>query len=216
MKTAKNVFDKIFSEHLMGEGDIMCFTGRRPKDLVGYGHEQYKEFVDELCNLLHDEFYVKRHVRKYVTGGAQGFDQLAFWAVNRMARKYELTDVKNIVFVPYKDQYETGNGRSWRKEGAFGIDEYEMMLRMADGVYMVSDVKSIPALFQRNEAMVDVSDYCLGLYPDEGWRTAGKGGTSGCMKYAMSTITDLFPTKLFRLGYDLKGNKLNIGGLVEY
>lgn len=61
-----------------------CFTGHRPRGLRGYvGHEAYEPLVgaiERACERLVDEF----GVTDFVSGGAQGVDQLAFWAVNRL------------------------------------------------------------------------------------------------------------------------------------
>lgn len=63
----------------------VCFTGRRPKDLVGYRREGYIELVDYLKNYIRDNLYP--HHTTYISGGAQGFDQLAFWAVEKLRRE---------------------------------------------------------------------------------------------------------------------------------
>ena len=64
----------------------LCFTGRRPKDLFGYDKDKYYPIVDKL-ELILEDFYLQGF-KKYISGGAQGFDQLSFWAVNRLKKKY--------------------------------------------------------------------------------------------------------------------------------
>lgn len=73
----------------------LCFTGRRPKNLCGYNNNKYNDLVDkvtEICETFHQNGY-----RNFISGGAQGFDQLAFWAVLRLKKIHP--DVKNIVYV---------------------------------------------------------------------------------------------------------------------
>ena len=77
----------------------MSFTGRRPKDLFGYVKENYVPLVNKLTDEL-IQFYKEQGFDTFITGGAQGFDQLAFWAVDRMKRQGYM--VKNIVYAPFK------------------------------------------------------------------------------------------------------------------
>lgn len=72
----------------------VCFTGHRPKDIIKTNpydetsRNQYQKLVDYTVtriNALIDQGYIN-----FISGGAQGFDQLAFWAVNK-AKKTTLT-----------------------------------------------------------------------------------------------------------------------------
>ena len=71
---------------------VLSFTGRRPKDLYKYDKEKYIPIVNKLVEIL-ESFYLQGF-KTFVSGGAQGFDQLAFWAVNRLKTKYP--DIKNV------------------------------------------------------------------------------------------------------------------------
>lgn len=164
----------------------MCFTGRRPKDLCGYETSKYNGFVRELADIIYEEFYIARGVRRYVTGGAQGFDQMAFWAVARMVKLHGLTDVENIVYVPFMGQ-ET----RWAEKGLFSRAEYWQMIKAADRIFVICEDNSIKALFIRNHTMCDSTDMCLALYPDDTWKYE-KGGTASCMRYACQSDTDVF------------------------
>lgn len=168
----------------------MCGTGRRPKDLCMYDTAKYGEFVVDLAKLLYEEFYMKRGVRRFINGAAQGFDQMLFWAVERMKKTYGCTDVENVVFVAFEHQEIR-----WAKSGCFSQAEYWMMIKQADRVIIVCENNSIESLFARNHAMCDYSDYCLGLYPDDNWYTS-KGGTAECLRYAAEHVLNVF-----RLGY---------------
>ena len=57
-----------------------CFTGPRPNQLFGYYHlERYDIITQALGELLPQ--LVAQGTFDFISGGAQGFDQLAFWAV---------------------------------------------------------------------------------------------------------------------------------------
>lgn len=178
----------------------LCFTGRRPKDLCGYDTAKYKEFVTNLADLLYEEFYIRLSVRRFITGGAQGFDQMAFWAVERMIKQHDCYDTQNIVFIPFE-----GQELRWADSGLFSKAEYWMMIKNADQIVVVSDINDIGSMFTRNHTMCDNADYCLALYPDDSW-SHNKGGTSECMRYAVNSRA-----KLFRLGYMIDNVGLHIG-----
>lgn len=185
---------------IFGDGVVsMCFTGRRLKDLCGYEKSKYDGFVRELTDIIYNEFYMKRNVRRFVTGGAQGFDQMAFWAIERMKKMYHLKDVENIVYVPFE-----GQESRWAKKGVFSQAEYWQMIMHADRVFVICEESNINALFIRNEVMCDSTDLVLALYPDEGWRNA-KGGTASCMRYAINHML------MFRLGYSVDKIGLKAG-----
>lgn len=160
----------------------ICFTGRRPKDLWGYEKSNYVPLVNQLKEILktlHSCGYIR-----CISGGAQGFDQIAFWAVNALKR--EGYYFENVVYVPFK-----GQSSVWKAEGLFSQKEYNLMLGLADEVVYVGEKTSeekseiTQLLHNRNHAMVDNSDYVIGLYPDKSWENADKpSGTAECLRYA--------------------------------
>ena len=81
--------------------DTICFTGRRPQDLCGYDYKSKYEGLQKWLTGYLEEFY-KKGVRNFISGGAQGFDQLAFWVVEDLKKNHP--DVKNIVYVPFQGQ----------------------------------------------------------------------------------------------------------------
>lgn len=160
----------------------MCFTGRRPKDLHGYNHDLYIPIVDATKDALRK--HIASGYTTFVTGGAQGFDQLAFWAVNALKR--EGYQVQNIVYVPFE-----GQEKAWKDTGLFSKAEYQLMLRLADEVRVLRHINTankqevVDALYERNHAMVDDTDATFGLYPDYGWQLpTTRGGTAECLRYA--------------------------------
>lgn len=162
----------------------LCFTGHRPSGLFGYGldtptQERYNALTKELVDILHD-LHQKRFSR-FITGGAQGADQLAFWAVD-FIKDYYLNDTfENVVYVPCK-----GQDSRWKEDGRFGKREYYQMLKKATEVVYISEgpYQGPWTMTRRNHAMVDASDAVLAIYgASEDWHTA-KGGTAECMRYA--------------------------------
>lgn len=161
--------------------DTLCFTGHRPNKLCGYDYEKYKPFVKQMTEILNQ--YYDKGFRRFISGGAQGFDQLAFWAVHNL--KKEHPDVKNIIYVPFK-----GQDSIWPSEGCFSKHDYSLMLKCADEIKYLLDVKPeskdgiTKALLQRNHTMVNYSDLVLALQNDTNWKKSRFGGTAECMKYA--------------------------------
>ena len=118
----------------------------------------------------------------FITGGAQGFDQLAFWAVHKLKSKYPY--IKNVVYVPFK-----GQESRWMENGLFGQKEYRLMLQLADEVkYLYEKPKQyevVGLLMNRNHRMADDSDFVFALCNDETWTNPEtRGGTQECMRYA--------------------------------
>lgn len=176
----------------------LCFTGPRPQNmgfqekavsknrreyLVNISKESsYKEFIRDLVKIL-ENFYDNGYSR-FITGGARGFDQLAFWAVNELKKRH--SDVQNILYLPFK-----GQERLWPDFGYFGKQRYKDMLTIADEVHYVcpnelTDYgKIVQALQARNHAMVTDSNKVLALYASDDWQTS-KGGTCECIRYAVA------------------------------
>lgn len=157
------------------EKDVtVMFTGPRPKMLAGYDKEHYQQFVDDVSKYIL-ELYDLGYLR-FITGGAQGFDQLVFWAVDKAKRIH--SEIQNICYIPYQDY---GNKRM--KYGLFSQYEFAQMIHLADDVRYTSMTFSNNALFKRNKAMCDDASLCVALYPDDRWRTDGNSIAS-CMQYA--------------------------------
>lgn len=177
----------------------LCFTGSRPNKLCGYSEDRYRYFVKDLSERLFTEFYQNRHVTRFISGGAQGLDQLAFWAVNRL--KARGVPVQNVVYVPFE-----GQESRWVETGLFSQAQYRQMLQKADKVHTLAHVDAadykavVGALMARNRSMIDDSDIVLALYPDDNW-TIDKGGTASALRYAAS-VKELRPElEIYRLDY---------------
>lgn len=68
------------------EAKVIAFTGPRPAKLCGWKHAAYKSLIDTLVLQLRD--YYKMGIKKFISGGAQGFDMCAFLAVQKMKNRY--------------------------------------------------------------------------------------------------------------------------------
>lgn len=166
--------------------NTVTFTGRRPKDLFGYyNKEPYQRIVDKLKTMIESAY--NDGARNFITGGAQGFDQMAFWAVNSVKQKHP--DIKNILYIPHEKQAD-----AWSNNGLFSKSQHTLMQSIADEVRIISKDYNIDtsdnrgiirALMKRNEAMVDKSDLIIGLYPHDLDYHTEKGGTAACLRYAM-------------------------------
>ena len=166
--------------------ESVAFTGGRPKKLFP-GRNAYDEnlrgayaaAIDKIAGLLlwlHDEC----QTGTFISGGAQGFDQLAFWSEEKL--KKTRPDVRNLVYAPCR-----GQESKWMPTGLFGKEEYRTMLNAADGVRYIHDeaYKGPYMLFDRNSAMLDDGDAVVALYPDGTWKDPEqKGGTAGTMREA--------------------------------
>lgn len=167
-------------------GLTVTFTGRRPKDLFGYYDKaSYQRIVDKLKILL-TELYNKE-ARTFISGGAQGFDQLTFWAVNGLKKIYP--DIRNVLYIPHEKQSDV-----WKNDGLFSRDYYKLMLSLADEIKIISREYNIDtsyrdgiirSLLKRNEAMIDSSDLIIGLYNHNIDFLTSKGGTAAALRYSM-------------------------------
>lgn len=167
----------------------VCFTGHRPKSIFPNNpynearRKDYQAIVDRIADFVCE--MAENGYTRFISGGAQGFDQLAFWAVHKA--KKTCPEIINDVYIPFK-----GQESRWAKTGIFSQKEYRQMLKLADHVYVcVQDIDSrdfkavTRALMYRNKCMVNDSGYVLGQFEDNSWQDPGtKSGTANCLHYA--------------------------------
>lgn len=171
-----------------GRGDFpfaVSFTGHRPgKGIYGYDeHGAWQQLCSCVADALRD--IAARHGGRLrvVTGGAQGVDQIAFWAAEH-AR--DASTIQNAVFVPFPGQ----DGR-WGEDGDFGRRAYRRMLSMADEVVFCSEAP--PAAGQagrllqaRNVRMLEESDLLVAVTSmGLGDLPARGSGTANAIRTAM-------------------------------
>lgn len=184
--------DVVVEEKAEESFKVCCGTGRRPKDLFGYEKENYLPMMEKMKAGV-KWFYDHKNVRKFISGGAQGWDQLLFWAVNAVKREAVYSNIVNAVYLPMH-----GQELKWAAEGLFSKKEYLLMVSMADEVKYVTDIDNtanykqiIDAMMARNHAMVNDSDYVFGCYCDDTWfKKDTKGGTAECLRYAYEKKVD--------------------------
>ena len=167
----------------------ICFTGQQATALCGFDKSKYTDFVsklsaklEETCNRIRDK---KQDRVRFLSGGWQAFDQLAFWAVNSLSNRRPDLYIRNIVYIPFK-----GLEKEWREEGLFGQKQYQAMLRKASKVVFLhdelTDKQAIANAFvERNHAMVDKSSYVVALYAGDDWKNQASRECE-CMRYAFS------------------------------
>ena len=164
--------------------NVVCFTGPRPNQMHGYVHEPYKPIVQYLTDVLRN--IADLGATDFISGGAQGFDQLAFWSVEHLKRTTH-PNVNNIVYVPFRNQ-----PCRWSLNGAFSQSEYGLMLSHADKYHILDDDPepddvrmASHHMLQRNHLMVCDSNLVVALLAGRSldWKHA-PGGTSECVRYA--------------------------------
>lgn len=176
---------------------IVCFTGHRPdgkpeKDKLGTGYSISNERVQAYSGMLRHtliDLIMKEGAHTFISGGAIGIDQIAFWTVEQLKRDFPT--IHNIVAVPFRNQYSV-----WRNKEI--VDWYHKMLSRANSVVFVdeygqrensryasvgqigvadrSNVKQ--KMDKRNEYMVDCSNTVIAVW------NGTAGGTGNCVKYA--------------------------------
>lgn len=162
----------------------LCFTGHRPDKLFGYSScPEYDNLFKVIMDVIM-MFVVKYGYKRVITGGAQGIDQIAFWAANKL-KKGGLV-LSNEVIIPYGSQ-----DSRWKDDGLFGKTNYQNILKLADKKTVISTASSLSyrdacnALYTRNKVMVDNSDTVIAVCNDFSWQQPdAKGGTAHCVKYA--------------------------------
>lgn len=185
-------------DHQNGTVKTVCFTGKRPKDLFGYGKGRYTVLVARLtqeCVRLAGQGY-----GLFISGGAQGADQLAFWAIDKAKRQG--LKVKNAVFRPFD-----GHEARWARDGLFWQKEYWLMLRRADAVITCGARPDpaegmggvVEAMNLRNHLMVNHADLVFGICRGNPMDGSCKGGTKECLAYAAAMKKEIFLLDPFTL-----------------
>lgn len=176
----------------------ICFTGKRPKDLWGYDITQYRDLNRELkYSLRHLCYHSNFNLRYAIFGGAQGFDQLAFWACDIA------TTMDKILYLPFKNQE-----KNWNEHGAFGQLEYHNMLAVAREIVVCSDIDPATAskseisaaYLKRNRDMVDAADICFGLFDTKLDFHSDKSGTAATLRYAEQQNKEIYLMDITNLG----------------
>jgi uncharacterized phage-like protein YoqJ len=143
-------------------------------------HPTITKIKDRLLEVI-ESVIVNENVHIFISGGALGFDQIAFWCVCILKEKYAL---KNILAIPFKNQNVvwSDNQKYW----------YNRIVNEADQVTFVDELEKYkvgginPGIYhvakmqKRNQFMVDNSNIVIAYWD------GSKGGTKNCLDYALS------------------------------
>ena len=183
----------------------VCFTGHRPKKLTeehcvdGFKKDFYTDFNKDLQCIL--QRLITEGCNHFITGGAQGIDQLVFWQLNILKSEYKIC---NSVYIPFM-----GQESKWLYDGLFGRNSYNDMLYYADNVVDCSttatfDGNYVTLMNHRNHCMIDSSDLLVAFITKEEFQNGNiKGGTREAVDYANKTnkfvryiVTDVIDNRL--------------------
>lgn len=154
-----------------------CFTGHRPDKLGGYHiPNPVVEQVRTAATWKIWDAY-QRGYRTFISGYAQGFDQLVAELVVRLRKKDP--EVRLIAAVPHKDQ-----PKPWPLPAQL---IYHDLLEQANEVHILFEDETFFnwMLHARNEWMVDRSDLLIAAWD------GSRGGTENCIRYAQRRELDI-------------------------
>lgn len=178
----------------------VCVTGHRPSGLWGYNSSpKYAQLQNKIYQCV-QYFHSQYNVTRFISGGAQGVDQL-FFSVVDFFKKNEANGIENIVYQPFVGQEIT-----WKeKNSMFSQEDYNVMIDNATDVVVCDESfvikkgmtkperdiyrgKIYGALMGRNSCMVRDSNYVIGIYSGDinliSNNAEANGGTLDCLRKA--------------------------------
>lgn len=175
-------------DQLVESPDVCCFTGPRPSHIFSvhsYDPDRkadYQQIIEQLKPVI--RAHCEAGCRTFLSGGAQGFDQLAFWAVH--ALKKEFPGLRNVLVKPFE-----GQERVWAKTGLFSQYQYHQMEQHADVTLVCAQLENqgrqeaAQALYYRNGVMIALSSRLITMaHPDAAAAGKVSGGTGQCLREA--------------------------------
>jgi len=138
-----------------------CFTGHRQLD------EQELPCLVMRLDMVLEELYQLGY-RRFICGGALGFDMLAAERIISMKKQHG--DVSLVLAIPYAEQ-----SRAWPVPDG---QRYERILYAADETHVLSRTYYKGCMNVRNQFMVDRSSYVICYLSNI------KGGTASTVAYA--------------------------------
>ena len=173
---------------------IITFTGHRPDKLYGYkikGNSDYTALangiLEEIRGIIKKEEPSELH---FITGGAIGFDQIAYMVAQKVKEKLSIPVTLEIA-LPFEKQCN-----KWKKED---IRRHNLQISECD-IYTCVDEEegydkddsvdigefSAKKMQLRNMYMIDNADVVIA-----GWNGEKTGGTFNAVKYAKKTKTKI-------------------------
>ena len=138
------------------------FTGHR--HLSEYDKPWIADRLSQILIQAYDAGY-----RKFICGGALGFDTIAAFQTLRLREKYP--DVKLLLAIPCSDQTS-----HWRESDC---EAHRRIIAMADEVTVLSPVYYQGVMLARNRYMADRSSLCICYLKQM------RGGTASAVRYAL-------------------------------
>jgi len=193
----KEIIEPILIENalIIAQCTTCCVTGHRPKDLYGYDRKAYSGLKKAIIESIRE--MIKLGINIYINGMAQGADQLFFWCVHSL--KSEYPNIRNVCYIPFN-----GQELKWQVDGAFGQDDYNLVLKYADEVINCNpncnkenNQDVIISLMERNTKMIKQSSIILAITNNsvDNIKTKeykGKGGTADAIKKALKLKKEIW------------------------
>lgn len=157
------------AENIFNGVKVCSFTGHRPEkiDMPEESDENCIELKMKLCEEIF--FAVKNGYTHFISGMARGVDIWAAEAVLEIALRTNLP-LKLYAAVPCPTQAE--KWLEWEKE------RYSEILRLCEGVFLVSKKYTPNCMKKRNEFLVDHADCLIAVYDGQ------SGGTENTVAMA--------------------------------
>lgn len=192
------------------------FTGHRPDKLGGYNMKNPIMLqVKELLLIEIEDLILNHGISNFISGGALGLDQAAFWCVHILKKKYPY--IKNTLAIPYANFGERKWDEVQKRHTGWSADQvmwYKKIVEKADQVVIVDTLEhyqkdqmtstgnySAYKLQIRNEYLVDNCSILVAI-----WDGEKKRGTWNCLRYGipkdhLNTIIHYNPTNNFKREY---------------
>lgn len=159
-----------------------CFTGHR--EILPADKEPLRTaLLAEIQRL-----YTEKDVTEFYTGGARGFDTLAAEAVLKVR---EALPVRLHLILPCRGQSDR-----WH---AAEKNRYNEILKQADTARFLFDRYTPDCMLRRDDAMVDLSGYCVCYLRDPSAKRGGTAYTVRKAKKAGLEIIHLIPVEVEQL-----------------
>ena len=149
-----------------------CFTGHRPNKIFGYDlpNPKYQNMA-KVIKYYAKMLYLNYGVKRFITGGALGFDTLAAQTVLELKKDYK--HIRLILVLPCENQT-----RGWKEKD---VETYEELKQQADKVVYTSKEYTRGCMHKRNRYLVDNSSVCVC------YLTEDTGGTAYTVNYAIKS-----------------------------
>lgn len=147
----------------------LCFTGHRPQKLP-FGFNENDERCIRLKELIKEQTesaIINKGVRHFISGMALGVDMFSAEIVLNLKEKYPFITLECAI--PCRFQC-----RKWSKEQQ---KRYYQIVRKSDLITIIKDEYTPECMKERNQYMVNKSDYIIAVCSRSAGRNTGTGHT---------------------------------------